>query len=987
MASQQQFSGRTVAGRYRLGSRRGSGLDAAVFDAFDERDQRVVSLTVVHPDICANPVFAGAFDETMRCAAALREPHIAQILDWGTDRWNRHQTRYVTVEQLGGGSLRDVLDRGRTLSPSQTLSVGLDVLRALDVVHRGGLVHGDVRPSTIVFGDDGVPRLIDVGLGQLLGGVLWADAVHVSNDRAMYVAPEVAGEHRLVPKSDVYSLSLTMLECVTGRVPFVGDSTVATLQNRMNKLLPVSADLGPLAAVLERAGRPDPEGRSSVAELGQALVRTAERLPRPAPIQVFGAGLFDLDEAEATRQLGRPVGARSSDETGGSRVGRTVIATGAAAAASGPSTPTPLGDPLAGAHAPASTTGPDVPGVDDEADDADVAAGSTAAGGAASVPVAGSATPDDAPAAPGADAAADAAAASGGAGGAAAVSGDAVAARGADVGDAVAAAISPTTAGADVAAVGTDVATGTGAGASAPTSDSGTGGAEDVAAAPSVAAASGDDAGAPIAATTEAVRTTTEHDDGGPPTQAMPSAWVPAPTGAGTTTPPPPGVDDPTGVAAAFGLPDLASTQAMPAATPPPDPTQLMPTAARVDDRAGIPSPHPPVAPTIYDEDLPGEPRRRRRSRLWWIIPLILVLAAAGGAATWFFTRTVSHTVPDLAGKSQGAALNEVSGFGWSTLTPQEPSETVADGMVISTDPPAGTKLAEGKTLTIVISTGPAPRTLPELRGKTVQEATDTLTGLGLETVVGDAVFDDTIPKDSVVSWTVPDQPNLVAGNSVNKGTTVRIIPSKGPAPRLPDVTGQTLDQATATLAAQQLQISQGAPVNDETVLQGIVVSWSVPDHPELTTGAVVDPGTTVQVVLSAGPAPRTVPSLGGLAAADAKAAVEAIQLADAEGPAEFSDSVPAGAVIRQDPAAGAQVPRDSTVTVVLSKGPDVVAVPEVIGLGLQQAQNALATAGLSVGTVTGNANGTVSSATVDGQAVTTGQQLRRGTAVDLTVT
>ncbi len=306
MASQQQFSGRTVAGRYRLGPRRGSGVDAAVFDAFDEREQQVVSLKVVHPDICANPAFADKFDETMRTAAGLHEPHLARILDWGSDRWKQHEARYVTVEQLTGGSLRDVLDRGRTLSASQTLSLGLDVLRGLDVIHRAGLVHGDVRPTTIVFGDDRVPRLIDVGLGQLLAEVLWADAVHVSNDRAMYVAPEMAGEHRIEPKSDVYSLCLTMLEGVTGKVPFVGDSTVTTLSNRMNRLLPVSADLGPLAAVLERAGRPDPEGRSSVPEFGQALVRAAERLPRPAPIPVLGAGLFDLDEAEATRRLARP---------------------------------------------------------------------------------------------------------------------------------------------------------------------------------------------------------------------------------------------------------------------------------------------------------------------------------------------------------------------------------------------------------------------------------------------------------------------------------------------------------------------------------------------------------------------------------------------------------------------------------------------------------------------------------------------------------
>ena len=825
MASQQQFSGRTVAGRYRLGPRRESGVDAAVFDAFDEREQHVVSLKVVHPDICANPVFADKFDETMRTAAGLHEPHLARILDWGSDRWKQHEARYVTVEQLTGGSLRDVLDRGRTLSASQTLSLGLDVLRGLDVIHRAGLVHGDVRPTTIVFGDDRVPRLIDVGLGQLLAEVLWADAVHVSNDRAMYVAPEMAGEHRIEPKSDVYSLCLTMLEGVTGKVPFVGDSTVATLSNRMNKLLPVSADLGPLAAVLERAGRPDPEGRSSVPEFGQALVRAAERLPRPAPIPVLGAGLFDLDEAEATRRLARP--AQPPDAV------------------------------------PEAVVEPD----------------------------------------------------------------------GAESGDAVAA----TTAAAVVAATGEI-------------------GEADVI--PDVA--DGLEASAPDPFTAA------ERPGGGtlpPPGEQEPTAAIPA------------SELDPTVAAAMIDPPaPLEPTEAIPVVAPP-EPTRLMPST----------SPARPGAPVLYDEPLP-DGGRRRRSRLWWLIPLILVLAAAGGVAAWYFTRTVSHTVPDLAGKSEGAALNEVSGLGWNTLTPQEASETVANGVVIRTDPVAGTELDEGKTLTIVVSTGPAPRTLPELKGKTLQEATDMLTQLGLNIVQGDPVFDDTIPAGSVVSWSVPDQPNLVAGNTVTKGVTVRVQLSKGPAPRLPDVTGKTLDEATAALAAQQLKISQGPPAFDENVPQGSVISWSVPGHPELVAGSVVDPGTTVQVVLSNGPAPRTVPTLTQMSPADAKTTVEGLQLVYAQGPDEFSDSIPAGLVLRQDPAPGTEVPKGATVTVVVSKGPDVVAIPNVVNLALQQAQDTLSAAGLSVGTVTGNANGVVTAATVNGSPVTAGQTVKRGTAVDLTL-
>ena len=329
------------------------------------------------------------------------EPHLARILDWGSDRWNQHESRFVTVEQLGGGSLRDVLDRGRTLTPSQTLSVGLDVLRALDVVHRAGLVHGDVRPSTIVFDDAGVPRLIDVGLGQLLGRCCGPTRCTSATTGRCTSPRRSPTEQSIVPKSDVYSLCLTMLECVTGRVPFVGDSTVATLNNRMNKLLPVSADLGPLAAVLERAGRPDPEGRSSVGEFGQALVRTAERLPRPTPIPVFGTGLFDLDEAEATRQLRRPA-TGSGDAAGGRR--------GAAAGRPPPwlrvARPplSPAARPPAGGHAPgaaAAASAADAPTVtptDDVTDVADATTPEQAAEPASDAHAAVAATAEDGPA-------------------------------------------------------------------------------------------------------------------------------------------------------------------------------------------------------------------------------------------------------------------------------------------------------------------------------------------------------------------------------------------------------------------------------------------------------------------------------------------------------------------------------------------------------------------------------------------------------------
>ncbi|MDO9174509.1 MAG: serine/threonine-protein kinase, partial [Actinomycetota bacterium] len=299
-------------GRYRLGSRLGSGLEAAVFEAFDEQLQRTVVLKLVHPDLSDVPHLQAEFRIKMAIAGALQHPHVAAVLDWGQARWNDRDVLYVVGERFTGGSLRDILDRGRLLSPSQVLVVGLDACKALDAIHRQGLVHTDVRPSTLVFGDDRRLRVVEVGLAQVLHDSA-GDVTGRSMDRAKYSSPEEAQGKPLQPKSDVYSLCLALLEAVTGHVPFVGDSTVATLANRVDKLMPVSADLGPLAAVFERAGRPLADDRYSAAEFGRALVQAAEKMPRPAPLPILTNTLFAPERVtpgqpvDPTGPLVRPV--------------------------------------------------------------------------------------------------------------------------------------------------------------------------------------------------------------------------------------------------------------------------------------------------------------------------------------------------------------------------------------------------------------------------------------------------------------------------------------------------------------------------------------------------------------------------------------------------------------------------------------------------------------------------------------------------------
>ena len=183
--------------------------------------------------------------------------------------------------------------------------VGLEACRGLDFAHRKGLVHTELTPSKLVFGDDRRLRIVDFGLARILGEADWKEPSQVATHVARYASPEQAEGKSLDGHTDVYSLALILVEAVSGRVPFNADSTVATLSARIGKLMPVSADLGPLASVLERAGRPEAAERFSASQFGRALVRVADKLPRPAPIPILAA--------EHLRRLRGDAGAQRPD--------------------------------------------------------------------------------------------------------------------------------------------------------------------------------------------------------------------------------------------------------------------------------------------------------------------------------------------------------------------------------------------------------------------------------------------------------------------------------------------------------------------------------------------------------------------------------------------------------------------------------------------------------------------------------------------------
>ena len=181
-----------------------------------------------------------------------------RVYDWGEDGGDP----YLVVELLEGGSLRTLLDSGYRLSVSQTAALGLDVASALTYAHARGLVHRDIKPANLLFDEEGRASIADFGLARALAEASWTEPTGTVVGTARDAVPEQLKGVALDGRADVYSMTLVLIEAVTGSVPVrLLDTVLGTFMARTDRPLEVPAELGPLAPVFQQAGAADPQER------------------------------------------------------------------------------------------------------------------------------------------------------------------------------------------------------------------------------------------------------------------------------------------------------------------------------------------------------------------------------------------------------------------------------------------------------------------------------------------------------------------------------------------------------------------------------------------------------------------------------------------------------------------------------------------------------------------------------------------------------
>jgi serine/threonine protein kinase/beta-lactam-binding protein with PASTA domain len=272
--------GRVLGKRYRLLSALGTGASAHVFLAEDVTLQRHVAVKVLQPGLASDEAFLKRFRAEARSVASLNHPHVLRVFDWGEDT----DGPYLVLEYLGGGSLRDLLDRGERLSHSQAAHLGTEVAQGLAYAHSRGLVHRDIKPANLLFDEEGRVRVADFGVARALAEAAYTEPAGAMVGTARYISPESAEGKPVDGRADVYSLALVLYEALSGTVPFVTDTTMGTLAARLGTPLPPHESLGPLDDVLARAAAPEASARLDAAGFAARLGALPSAPPTPEPL-------------------------------------------------------------------------------------------------------------------------------------------------------------------------------------------------------------------------------------------------------------------------------------------------------------------------------------------------------------------------------------------------------------------------------------------------------------------------------------------------------------------------------------------------------------------------------------------------------------------------------------------------------------------------------------------------------------------------------
>jgi serine/threonine protein kinase len=297
------LTGTLIDGRYILTEKLHATAKSVVYRADDRRLNQPVAVKILSPHLVSHAGYREQFDRDAQIASKLRHPHICRVLDFGETQLEiagGTRTLYVCTEYLSGGSLSERLNGSERFSLARTSSWLDRICSALEYLHRNRVVHGGIKPSSIIFDSDDQPSLTDFALSTKAG----SETLRVVIGAPAYLAPEQWTGGEPLPATDQYSLAVTVYRVITGSLPHEGQEYAHVRRTNLlrspipahcmaehNGYLPIPEVL---SCVLERAMSLTPGNRfASASEFASAfklaLTSTAHTSMRPGNSKVTGS--------------------------------------------------------------------------------------------------------------------------------------------------------------------------------------------------------------------------------------------------------------------------------------------------------------------------------------------------------------------------------------------------------------------------------------------------------------------------------------------------------------------------------------------------------------------------------------------------------------------------------------------------------------------------------------------------------------------------
>ena len=216
------YVGKRLDGRYEIREIVGVGGMAVVYKAYDNIDDRMVSIKVLKDEFLANEEFRRRFKNESKAIAVLSHPNIVKVYDVSLG----DKLQYIVMEYVEGITLKEYIEQQGVIPWKEAVHFTTQILRALQHAHDKGIVHRDIKPQNIMLLENGSIKVTDFGIARFSRGET-RTMTEAAIGSVHYISPEQARGEMTDDKADIYSVGVVLYEMITGRLPFESDSAVS----------------------------------------------------------------------------------------------------------------------------------------------------------------------------------------------------------------------------------------------------------------------------------------------------------------------------------------------------------------------------------------------------------------------------------------------------------------------------------------------------------------------------------------------------------------------------------------------------------------------------------------------------------------------------------------------------------------------------------------------------------------------------------------